>query len=70
MNTARFRDLKKGIMAKFLQNLYPVTDGEWQQVTTFFMVKEGRTYCVMLEPFRMAEDAWVWFDDVRLEKVH
>lgn len=54
---------------KFLQNIYPPTNGEWRQVSTFFEVKDERTFCVMIEPFFMEKGAWAWFDDVVLRRV-
>ena len=54
---------------KFLINRYPPTGGEWANISTIFESKDAASFCVMLEPFGMPEDAWVWFDDVEIRKL-
>ena len=54
---------------KFLQNVYPPTNGEWRQVSTFLEVDEPRSFCVMFEPFFMEKGGQAWIDDATLRRV-
>jgi|GEM_PF-1374073 len=54
---------------KFLAQHHPPTDDKWVQVVKSVEIKEAGMYCLMLEPFFMPEDGWVWFDDLELRMV-
>lgn len=54
---------------KFLAHRHPPTDGKWQRVVQQIEVRKAGVYCLMLEPFGMADDAWAWFDDLQIRAV-
>ncbi len=64
------RALQNEQYIKFLRRSWPPTEGAWRQVTQTFTLDSAAGLAITLEPFSMPEGAWVWFDDVELEKLY
>jgi len=65
----KIRTLKNTQYLKFLQRSWPVPDEKWEQRKAILRIENPGFYVLSIEPFFMGKDQWVWFDDVKLEKI-